>query len=468
MNMSRVVCSAIAGNALEIYDMIIYGLLAPVISQHFFPKQTKLIGIASIFAIFFTGYLARPLGALLFGQMGDRLGRKPALLVSIWLIAISTSALGVLPSYNAVGVWAPLLLLIVRILQGLSLGGELMGSTIFTVEHAPRAQRGFYGSFVDTGASLGFLFASFAAWLIHSCFNDLQVVQWAWRLPFLLSLLGGLVGWLVRRGTSETELFLETHRLPNTYFDLRRAYAKQLRPAMLIVGIKLFSSVIGYLFFVFMITYMSTELGYTPQQALGINTVAIMLLVFLEPCMGKLSDRIGRRPLMIFSLVGMAIWAWPYFWLLHQHNVALALLAQCVTKLFALGYLPISMITMVEIVPVQMRFTVVSVAYAIAASLFSGMTPFVATLLLIKTHTDFSLILFLWIAALISLFAIYKTRETRYVPENIEQNVQDRIRQIARNRLASGDSVEKVAAITALSEDEVAAIQDEVAAIQQE
>ena len=412
--MSRVVFSAIAGNALEIYDMIIYGLLAPAIATHFFPNQGKSTGIASTFAIFFIGYLARPLGALFFGRMGDRLGRKPALLVSIWLIALSTFALGLLPTYETIGVWAPLLLLSVRLLQGLSLGGELMGSTIFTVEHAPKSKRGFYGSFVNVGSSAGFLLASLAAWSIHVCFDDVELAQWAWRLPFLVALLGGFVGWLVRRGTTETELFLETLRLPNTYFELRRHYAKQLRPSMMIVGIKLFGSVIGYLFYVYMITYMISVLGYTQQQALGINTLAIMIFISSEPLMGKLSDRIGRRPVLALAIIGSVLWVWPYFWLVRQHDFALALLAQLVMQLFTSAYLPISMVTMVEIVPVHWRFTVVSLAYAIAASVFSGMTPLVASLLINITHSYVSLIIFFVVCAVISLFTVYKVRETRY------------------------------------------------------
>ena len=417
MKMFRVAFSTLVGNTLEFYDLTLYAYFAPTIALHFFPKQDTFTGIASAFALFFIGYLARPLGALFFGRMGDRLGRKPALLVSIWLMALSTVGLGLLPIYQTIGVWAPMLLLILRILQGFSCGGELTGSAIFIIEHAPREKRGFYGSFADTGTSMGALLAVFASWLIHISFSDSVIIAWAWRLPFLFGLLGGLLGWFARRAVPETELFLETQKLPQSYFNSRRDYAKQVRPALIIMGIKLMPSVLGYLFYVYITTYMSNILHYTMSQALTITMVSITFLAFLEPWMGKLSDHIGRRRLMMFSIIGSVIWVWPYFWLLQQHNVALALLAQGIMTIFAAAYLAIALVTMVEMIPIQMRFTVVSLAYAVAASVFSGMTPLVASLLINITHSYYSLILYVLISALISAIAIYKARETRLAPE---------------------------------------------------
>ena len=412
MKMLRVVLSAIAGNALEIYDMVVYGLFASVIAQHFFPSEEQLTGLTNIFALFFIGYLARPLGAIVFGRIGDRYGRKPALLMSIWLMALSTCGIGLIPDYDTIG--GPILLLLnLRILQGFSCGGELIGSIIFLVEHAPRERRGFYGSLGGAGYSLGLLMASLLMWLINTSFDQVEMMRWAWRLPFLLAALGGIVGWLARRAVPETDLFLETYKLPQSYFTTRRDIAKQLRPTIMIVGIQLFAAVLGYLIYVFMVIYMSNILHYTIRQALGIHFVSVILLVLLKPCMGMLSDRIGRRPLMFFALIGTMLWAWPYFWLLQQHSLALALLAQLVMTLFAAAYIAIDIVTMVEMVPLQWRFTVVSIAYALAVSLFGGITPFMATLLIKAMNSYYSLALYLVVAALISLFAVYKIRETK-------------------------------------------------------
>ncbi len=218
--MRRVIIAGMVGNALEIYDMVIYGLLASSMSQNFFPKQDKITGIISTFAIFFIGYLARPIGAVFFGRMGDNFGRKPALIVSIGLMTGSTFILGILPNYQVVGLSAPLLLLMVRLLQGFSCGGELIGSVIFVVEHAPHDHRGFYGSFSVAGANVGLLLATLVVWLLHCYFNESTITEWAWRLPFLIGVLTGLVGWFVRRYTPETQLFQENSHMPRHYLKL--------------------------------------------------------------------------------------------------------------------------------------------------------------------------------------------------------------------------------------------------------
>ena len=417
--MFKTVAAALVGNMLEVYDMVIYGLLSPIIAQNFFPKQDKLVGIVDAFAIFFIGYLSRPLGALIFGRIGDRLGRKPALISSIWLMVFSSFCLGLLPDYRAIAFWAPILLLFFRLLQGLSFGAEYPGSVIFLVEHAPKTQRGFYGCFAGIGAVLGLLLASLVTWLLHVYFSQSALLTWAWRLPFLLAVLGGFVGWFVRRRMPETELFYENYRLPASYFQSRRDFAKQLQRVVLIIGITLFAAVIVYLLYVFFVAYMTAVLNYKPYQALFINTISIILLVFLNPLVAKLADRVGRRPMMALGLISTIMWAFPYFFLLQQHNLALALLAQLVMTTVASAYLAVNLVTMVEIVPAQMRFTVVAFAYSITMSLFGGITPFLATLLIKLTHSYYSLALYMSICALISLITVIKVRETKYVPQDI-------------------------------------------------
>ena len=394
--------------------MMIYTFLASTIAQHFFPKQDKLTGIASVFAIFFVGYLARPLGALFFGRIGDKLGRKPALITSIGLMAVSTCGIGLIPDYATIG--GPILLLLnLRLLQGFSCGGEVIGSIIFVVEHAPRANRGFYAGFTDAGGYLGLLFASLVSWLIQRSFSPSAVNNWAWRLPFLLGLVVGLVGWFMRRRVPETQIFLESIRMPKSYLRLYREYANQIPNALTIIGLMLFGTVLLYLVYVFSITYMTSVLHYTQQQALSINIVSIILLILSEPWLGKLSDKIGRRPLMAFALMGSIIGIWPFFFLLQQQSVAIALLAKLVITIFATAYFAALGVTIVEIVPVHLRFSVVTFSNAIAISLFGGITPFIATILIKVTHSYFSIAAYIVVCALISLIAVYKVRETKYI-----------------------------------------------------
>ena len=453
-NMRRVVTAAMIGNALETYDMVIYGFFAATIAQNFFPQQAKLTGIASAFALFFVGYLARPLGAFFLGRMGDTLGRKPALLLSISLMALSTCGVGLLPNYATIGMWAPILLLILRLLQGFSCGGELIGSMIFVVEHAPRADRGLYGSFAVAGSCSGLLLAPLIALLIRVTFSDIAVIGWAWRLPFLFGALIGWVGWFMRRRIPETELFQQSIRMPQYYLKIYREYVNHIPSAILTIGIMLFTCILSYLINVFLINYMSIMLHYTVRQALSVNIVSITLLVLLMPWVGKLSDRVGRRLVLKFAIYGCIIWIWPYFWLLQQQNIVLALFAQSVMNLFGVAYAGVTIVTSIEIVPTHLRFTLVALAYAVTLSLFGGMTPLVATLLLKITHSCLGLALLLLFCACISLFAVYKVRETK--PKTMEQSIEEDIRQIIRNMLANGESVEQVAAVTGLSKIEVA------------
>ena len=417
IKMSRIVSSAVIGNALEFYDLAVYGFFTSVISKNFFPQQDKLAGIASTFGIFLIGYLARPLGALFFGRVGDTLGRKSALIMSMWLMAFGSFSIGLLPNYYAIGVWAPILLVVLRMLQGFSFGGEYCGSIIFVLEHAPRTRRGFYGSITDAGQNLGYLLSALIIWLLNIGLSNEALVKWGWRLPFLLGSVLGIVGWFIRRNIGEAQLFRETYRVPDTFFDFYREYIKHMRHTLLIVVMSLFPSVLAYLIYVFIITYMSNILDYTLQQALIINILSIIILVLSEPLMGTLSDHIGRRPVMIFGLISCVLWSWPYFWLLQQNNFTLALLAQGIMTLFAAAYFAGVVVSMVEIVPIYLRFSVVAFAYAVALSIFGGMTPLVSTLLIKGTHSYVGLVLCLLMAALISAIAVYKLRETKPVPE---------------------------------------------------
>ena len=418
MKMLRIVSAAVVGNILEVYDMTVYGFFSQTISQVFFPKEDKLAGIASVFAVFLIGYLARPFGSIIFGQIGDKIGRKPALIWSVLLIAFSTFMLGLLPTYVTIGAWAPVLLVVVRLLQGLSSGGELTGSTIFVVEHAKPGKSGFYGSLGSMGEGLGMLVASFIAWIVNLIFVHEQIAAWAWRLPFLLALFGGGLGWFIRRSVPETSLFKEAKQLRMTHSILnsKRELYKKLRQGASILGLTLFGVALSYLIYIFMVTYLSSVLHYTMREALTINISSVLLLVILEPLMGRLADKIGRRFLMMAAIIGSVIWVFPYFFLLQQHNLAAAFVAQLVMTVFAAAYFSIATVAMISVVPVKSRFMAVSFFYAIGASIFGGGTPFIATLLIKWTHSYTSLAIYIFVCALISFFAVYKLRATKRLP----------------------------------------------------
>ena len=417
-NLSSVknVVAAIAGNALEFYELTVYGFLAPVIAMNFFPNTSKLTGIANVFVIFFIGYLARPLGAIVFGWLGDTFGRKLALLISILLMAISTFAIAFLPTYHMVGILAPLLLLILRMLQGISCGGEYAGSMIFLVEHAPQGKQGFYGSFGEQGVGLGFLLAMFTVWLVHLSFSETAVVRWAWRLPFLLGLVIGLLGWYMRRHVSETKVFADIFTAPRKFDAVYRQYKMHIRTTILIIGVTLFGMAIGHIVYVFAVTYMSSVLHYSYQQALAVQIVSMLLFVLLLPAIGRLGDWIGRRRVLTCGIIACTLWSWPYFWLLQQQSIVLVFVAQLVMAVLSVFCFGTYLVYAVEMVPMHVRFTAVGLGLALSDSIFGGMTPYVSTVLIEKTHTYLSLVGYMVVCALISLFAIYRhwVRETKY------------------------------------------------------
>ncbi len=415
-SMLKNVAAAIAGNALEFYELTVYGFFAPVMAANFFPNASKLAGVADVFAIFFIGYLARPLGAVVFGWFGDTLGRKVTLLISILLMAGSTSAIAFLPTYHSLGLLAPLLLLILRLLQGISCGGEYAGSMIFLVEHAPKGQQGFYGSFGEQGVGLGFLMAMLTVWLINLSFSEAAVVSWAWRLPFLLGSLMGLLGWYMRRHVSETRVFMDACIVPTNSSAIYYRYKVHLHSIVLIVGVTLFGMVIGHVCYVFFSVYASSVLNYTYHQALTVQIISMSLLVLLLPAIGRLGDWIGRRRLLIFGIISSTLWSWPYFWLLQQNSLALVLVAQLIMTVLTAFCFSTYLVYAVEMVPAYVRFSMVGLGLALSDSIFGGMTPYVSTVLIEKTQSYLSLVVYIAVCALLSLFAIYRhwVRETKY------------------------------------------------------
>ena len=263
------------------------------------------------------------------------------------------------------------------------------------------------------GIGVGLLLASLVAWLTNIIFTDQEIIAWAWRLPFLLAFIGGLLGWLVRRGVHETPAFRQAQQTAFSHLEFKRELYKQLRQGAIILGLTLFGVVLTYLVYIFIVTYMTSILHYTIRQRLTVNISSIIILILIEPCMGKFSDKIGRRPLMMFAIIGSAIWVLPYFFLLQQHNMLFIFIAQFVMTIFAATYFAIATMAMIEIVPVKSRFTAVSFFYALGVSLFGGGTPFIATLLIKWTHNYMGVGIYLVICALISFLAVYKLNETK-------------------------------------------------------
>src|SRR6478735_6366361 len=313
----RVILAASIGSALEWYDFFLYGTAAALVfGELFFPKSDPVVGTLLAFLTFGVGFVVRPLGGILFGIMGDKFGRKPVLVATLLMIGIGTTLIGVLPTYNQIGVWAPLLLVAMRVVQGLGAGAEYGGAVIYLVENAPPKHRGFWGGFAPLGVSVGNLMAAGAFALVTMLPRE-ELMSWGWRVPFLASILLIAVGIYVRLRVAETPVFTEAVVARNKVESNPAMAALQKHPRnfMVVLGARLAENGLGYLFPVWGLSYVISTVGVPKSTALSALMLAFAVELFAILGFAALSDRIGRRPVYMFgALCGIAL-AFPFFWL---------------------------------------------------------------------------------------------------------------------------------------------------------
>jgi MHS family proline/betaine transporter-like MFS transporter len=371
------------GNVLEWYDFALYGYFAPVLATLFFPGDSALASLLSTFGVFAIGFFARPLGAVLFGHVGDTCSRRTALVWSVMLMAVPTCLLGLLPTHDEIGVAAPLLLILLRLLQGLSVGGEFVGSMAFLVEHAPVGRRGYAGSWSEFSAQVGILLGSGTSALLAATLSHEALYAWGWRVPFLLGVLVALVAVYMRTGIEESpefERLKKTETVPR--FPLLEVLRHRRAELAQAVGIILLYAASFYLVFVYLITYESRVLAYPLGLAMVSNTLGLAVFAILVPVMGALSDRVGRRAPLLVGAAGLFLLAYPLFTLLERQTFAAILGAQLTFALLVACYAGPMCATVAELFPPQGRYTGLSVAYNLALALFGGTVPLVATFLI--------------------------------------------------------------------------------------
>jgi MFS transporter, MHS family, shikimate and dehydroshikimate transport protein len=412
----QVAIASSIGTALEWYDYFLYGTAAALIfNQLFFPEAEPLVGTLLAFATYGVGFVTRPIGGLVFGHFGDKIGRKAMLVITLIIMGVATSIIGLMPTYESIGIWAAILLVVLRLVQGFGVGGEWGGAVLMAVEYAPTGRRGFYGSWPQMGVPAGLVLAT----VVFALFEQLpeeQFLAWGWRVPFLLSIILVAVGLYIRLRLMETPAFREveeTHtEAPMPILDVLRTYPKNVLLAM---GARVGDNMLFYIFTVFVLTYVVEELGLSESLALIGVSIAAFLEFFAIPFFGWLSDRIGRRPVYMGGALFCILFTFPYFWLMNTEVRILVWLAIVLSLVIghAAMYAPQASF-LSELFGTRVRYSGASIGYQLAPIVGGGIAPFIAVALLGSTGSYWPIALYMIGMALITVISVYLASETSF------------------------------------------------------
>ncbi|TAJ89481.1 MAG: MFS transporter [Reyranella sp.] len=406
-NTRRVVAAGAIGNVLEWYDFAVYGYFATAIGRAFFPQEDSVAQVLAAFGIFAVGFLMRPVGGAVIGSIGDKFGRRTALTVSVAAMAIPTFLVGILPDYQVLGIAAPIILTLLRMVQGLSVGGEYTTSIIFIIEQAPPNRRALVGAMGCCGAVGGILLGSATGALLASVMSEQALESWGWRIPFILGLVVGLAGVVLRRHVNETPKSARKESSP--LLETVRNHGPLLAR---LAALSVFNSVGFYLMFVYIVSWLQFADGIAPARALEINSFSMIVLLPVMILMSWLSDRYGRRPIMLAAAALGFVGALPFFWLMHQPAPEIILLGQLGFVLSVGTFIGAQPALMVEAVPAEIRCTAIALGYNVTLGIVGGLSPLAATWLVHRTANNYSPAFMIMAAAAISFVAILKFGET--------------------------------------------------------
>jgi len=409
----RAVTASAVGTTIEWYDFFLYGVAATtVFPQKFFPTSDPFVGTLLSFSTYFVGFAARPIGAAVFGHYGDRVGRKALLIVTMTLMGLATMGIGLVPSYDRIGLWGAVLLTIGRVLQGLSVGGEWGGSVLIAGEWTDPKRRGFTTSFAQLGAPAGMVLANGALGLMTAYTSEAEFLAWGWRIPFLASIVLVLVGLYIRIGILETPVFarIKTRGLvaaAPVLEVLRRNWREVVLTALLRTG----QQVPFYIFTTFIITYGTQRLGFSRGTILGFVMIQAVLAMVAIPILGHLSDLYGRRTVVATGCVAMMVFPFVYFALLDTKSIGLVFLAIVMAEpLDELQYAPQAAF-IAESFPGSLRYSGASLGYQLASITAGGPAPIVALLLMQRFNSSLAVAVYVSACALVSLVCVFRLRD---------------------------------------------------------
>jgi metabolite-proton symporter len=414
----RVVMASLIGTTIEWYDFFLYGSAAALVfNRLFFPEYDPLTGTLLAFATYALGFLARPVGGIVFGHYGDRIGRKRLLMLSLMLMGVATVLIGLLPTYNQIGIWAPIALIALRLVQGFAVGGEWGGAVLMAAEHGDAARRGFWASWPQAGVPAGNLLAAAVLALMAGLQSEADFLAWGWRIPFLLSALLVVVGWYIRNKVAEPRMFEEAIEHAKTPPKLPAIEVFRERPKAVVLGagIRVGENISYYILTVFSLTFLVDVAEETRSVALNALLVGAAVQFFAIPLFAWLSDRIGRRPVYAFGGIGLALWMFVFFRLLESGDNGAIILAIVVGLVLHGAMYGPQAAFITELFPTRIRYSGVSIAYQLTSIVAGSLAPIIALALYREYGSALPVVIYVAVACAISGLSALLAQETKGV-----------------------------------------------------
>lgn len=423
--MRKAITAAALGNAMEWFDFGVYGFVAYVLGQVFFPNADPSVQMIAALATFSVPFLIRPLGGLFFGALGDKYGRQKVLAATIVIMSLSTFAIGLIPSYASIGIWAPILLLLAKMAQGFSVGGEYTGASIFVAEYAPDRKRGFLGSWLDFGSIAGFVLGAGVVVLISSTVGEAAFLEWGWRLPFFLALPLGIIGLYLRHALEETPAFQQhVEKLeqgdreglaagPRVSF--KEVATKHWRSLVTCIGVVVATNVTYYMLLTYMPSYLSHNLHYSENHGVLIIIAIMVGMLFVQPLIGFFSDKIGRRPFIILGSIGLFLLAIPAFMLINSGELGLIFAGLLMLAVLLNFFIGVMASTLPAMFPTHIRYSALAGAFNISV-LIAGLTPTAVAWLVESTSDLYMPAYYLMVVAIVGLATGLTMKETANKP----------------------------------------------------
>lgn len=394
--LKKAITAAALGNAMEWFDFGVYGFVAYALGQVFFPGANPSVQMIAALATFSVPFLVRPLGGVFFGRLGDKIGRQKVLAITIIIMSVSTFCIGLIPAYATIGIWAPILLLSAKLAQGFSVGGEYSGAAIFVAEYSPDRKRGFMGSWLDFGSIAGFVLGAVVVVLIENIVGQEHFLDWGWRIPFFIAAPLGIIGLYLRHALEETPTFQQhVEKMENAdrqaiqdppKVSFREVFSKQWRSLCICVGVVIVTNVTYYMLLTYMPSYLSHNLHYSDMHGVLIIIAIMIGMLFVQPVIGLLSDRIGRKPFIFIGSIGLLFLSIPCFWLINSNIIGFIFLGLFILAVLLNSFTGVMASILPAMFPTQIRYSALAISFNISI-LIAGLTP-TTTAWLVETSAN--------------------------------------------------------------------------------